>query len=215
MMPAQTAEQRKLERELSNGLNALDQNFAPGTNEKLLRYVSLISKWNRVHNLTAIRDPARMISHHILDSLAIIPFIKGPRLLDVGTGAGLPGIPVAIACPGLAVTLIDSNSKKFAFLQQVTTELVLGNVQSVCARVERWAGGPFETIVSRAYSELKQFVSSAQHLLSEGGVLAAMKGALPASEIDELPPGFRVRGIERLAVQGLDAERHLILIEKS
>jgi len=215
MIPSQLVGQSQLAQELSDGLRALGLAFAPGTNEALLHYVLLISKWNRVHNLTAIRDPARMISHHILDSLAIVPYLEGPRLLDLGTGAGLPGIPVAIACPGLAVTLIDSNSKKFAFLQQATANLALRNVQSICARVEEWAGGPFETIVTRAYSELKQFVNSAQHLLADGGVLAAMKGALPVLEINELPPGFRVRGVKRLMVPGLDAERHLILIEKS
>jgi 16S rRNA (guanine527-N7)-methyltransferase len=181
----------------------------------LLEYLRLIEKWNRTHNLTAIRDVGKMVTHHLLDSLAIVPFIHGANVLDVGSGAGLPGIPIAIARQEFSLTLMDSNGKKAAFLEQARLELGLANIRIVCSRVEAWSGDTFNTIVSRAYSELGQFVRSSRHLLCTGGVLTAMKGTMPHEELSALPAGFRVRDKLELKVPGLNAARHLIVIERT
>ena len=180
----------------------------------LERYLDLLEKWNRVYNLTAIRERSRMVTHHLLDSLAVLPHVRGPRVLDVGSGAGLPGIPLAVAGPALHVTLLESNHKKSAFLTQAVAELQLANVQVVMERVESWQPeARFDTIVSRAFAELGEFASLAGRLLAPQGVLAAMKGVHPFEEIERLPQGFRVEQVVRLRVPGLDAERHLVLMD--
>ncbi len=204
-----------MDRQLTSGLSALDLSMDGSQTEKLMQFVVLIEKWNRVHNLTAIRDAAKMLTHHILDSLAILPYLDTKRLLDVGSGAGLPGIPLAIARPAFDVTLIDSSSKKAAFHQQAIADLRLANVHSICARVEDWQADPFDAIVSRAYSDLKAFILSSQHLLAPKGVLAAMKGAYPNGEIAEIPAPFHVLHAHRIVVPGLGAERHLILMART
>jgi len=179
----------------------------------LERYLDLLEKWNRVYNLTAIRERSRMVTHHLLDSLAVLPHVRGPRVLDVGSGAGLPGIPLAVAGPALHVTLLESNHKKSAFLTQAVAELQLANVQVVMERVESWQPeARFDTIVSRAFAELGEFASLAGRLLAPQGVLAAMKGVHPFEEIERLPKAFRVQEVVRLRVPGLDAERHLVLM---
>ena len=176
-------------------------------------YLDLLEKWNRVYNLTAIRERSRMVTHHLLDSLAVLPHVRGPRVLDVGSGAGLPGIPLAVAGPALHVTLLESNHKKSAFLTQAVAELQLANVQVVMERVESWQPeARFDTIVSRAFAELGEFASLAGRLLAPQGVLAAMKGVHPFEEIERLPQGYRVQQVVRLRVPGLDAERHLVLM---
>lgn len=199
---------------LRRGLLALGVASSDEQVARLERYLALLEKWNRVYNLTAIREPERMVTHHLLDSLAILPHVPGPRVLDVGSGAGLPGIPLAIASPGLAVTLLDSNHKKVAFLQQAIAELQLANATVVAQRVESWQTGErFETVVSRAFADLGEFVSAAARLLAPGGTIAAMKGVHPHDEIERLPAGFRVRAVLKLDVPLLDAERHLVLVE--
>ncbi|MGE5792796.1 MAG: 16S rRNA (guanine(527)-N(7))-methyltransferase RsmG [Bacteroidota bacterium] len=199
---------------LRRGLLALGVASSDEQVARLERYLALLEKWNRVYNLTAIREPERMVTHHLLDSLAILPHVRGPRVLDVGSGAGLPGIPLAIASPGLAVTLLDSNHKKVAFLQQAIAELQLANATVVAQRVESWQTGErFETVVSRAFADLGEFVSAAARLLAPGGTIAAMKGVHPHDEIERLPAGFRVRAVLKLDVPLLDAERHLVLVE--
>lgn len=199
---------------LRRGLLALGVASSDEQVARLERYLALLEKWNRVYNLTAIREPERMVTHHLLDSLAILPHVRGPRVLDVGSGAGLPGIPLAIASPGLAVTLLDSNHKKVAFLQQAIAELQLANATVVAQRVESWQTGErFETVVSRAFADLGEFVSAAARLLAPGGMIAAMKGVHPHDEIERLPAGFRVREVLKLGVPLLDAERHLVLVE--
>jgi 16S rRNA (guanine527-N7)-methyltransferase len=199
---------------LRRGLLALGVASSDDQVARLERHLALLEKWNRVYNLTAIREPERMVTHHLLDSLSILPHVRGPNVLDVGSGAGLPGIPLAIAAPGLAVTLLDSNYKKVAFLQQAVAELHLANVTVVAARVESWAtDARFETIVSRAFADLGEFVGAAARLLAPGGTIAAMKGVHPHDEIERLPAGFRVREVLKLDVPLLDAERHLVLVE--
>ncbi|SMB21680.1 methyltransferase, SAM-dependent methyltransferase, glucose-inhibited cell-division protein [Sterolibacterium denitrificans] len=180
-------------------------------------YLALLVKWNRVYNLTAVRDPRQMVTHHLLDSLALLPNLGAPvRLADVGSGAGLPGIPLAIARPQMAVTLIESNQKKAAFLQQARIELKLDNVSIHCGRVEEYRPNVlFDAVVSRAFSDLALFVRVAGHLLAPGAPLLAMKGVEPRDEIADLPAGWRVGRSIPIVVPGLAAQRHLIVIEPS
>jgi 16S rRNA (guanine527-N7)-methyltransferase len=199
---------------LRRGLLALALGLPDEAVERLERYLALLEKWNRVYNLTAIREPERMVTHHLLDSLAILPHVRGNRVLDVGSGAGLPGIPLAIARAELAVTLLDSNHKKAAFLQQAVADLRLANAAVVTARVESWpTEARFDTIVSRAFADLAEFVAASARLLAPGGAIAAMKGVHPHGELAGLPAGFRVREVVKLVVPLLDAERHLVLVE--
>ena len=199
---------------LTRGAADLGLALAPHQLTRMLAYLDLIEKWNRVHNLTAIRVRTQMMTHHLLDSLAIVPHLSGMRIIDVGTGAGLPGIPVAIACPARHITLIDSNQKKTAFLRQALTELPIGNAAVVNERAE--AHRPvttFDLVVSRAFAELRTFVEQARHLAVGGGRFVAMKGRHPAQEIEALPADIRVLNVIELKVPHLDAERHLILMD--
>ena len=191
--------------------------------DALVRYAALLLRWNTVHNLTAIETPAHVLTHHLLDSLAIVPEIRciageaSMRVLDVGAGGGLPGIPLAIAAPELHVTLIDKVEKKIAFLTQAKVDLALGNVTCVHARVEALQTQlPFELIVARAFSSLAEFVRLTRHLLAANGWWCAMKGTLPSEELDELKqiePAVCVTHTLRLHVPHLNAERHLVLMQ--
>jgi 16S rRNA (guanine527-N7)-methyltransferase len=187
--------------------------------DKLLRYLELLAKWNRVYNLTAITHPAQMLTHHVLDSLAIAAPLDrvlagrdASQVLDVGSGAGLPGIPLAIARPAWSLTLLDSNGKKTAFIQQAAAELELPNVRVATSRAEQFSGGPFDVIVARAFSSLRDLVLRTRHLLAPGGAWAAMKGTVPSEELRELPDSVRCAEVVPLQVPGLDAERHLLLL---
>jgi 16S rRNA (guanine527-N7)-methyltransferase len=204
-----------LEAQIAQGVAALGAHVPEGANAAFARYLELIAKWNRVHNLTAVRETDQMVVLHLLDSLSVLPYLAGARsLLDVGTGPGLPGIPVAIARPDLAVTLLDSSHKKCAFLRQVKTELALANVEIVCERVENWKPQrQFDAVVSRAFSDLADFVAQAQHLVAAGGQLIAMKGVYPFDEIARVPATHRVARVLELRVPNLDAKRHLVFVE--
>ena len=198
---------------LERGLAALGLKLRAEELAKFERYLDLLEKWNRVYNLTAIRGRERMVTHHLLDSAAILPYVKGPRVLDVGSGAGFPGIPFAIANAELQVTLLDANHKKTAFLRQAVAALGLANATVESERVESWrTSARFETIVSRAFSELGEFVAATRRLLAPGGIIAAMKGVYPREEIERLPGGVQVVNVVKLAVPGLDAERHLVIV---
>lgn len=212
--PVREGLQEELGGLLQRGLEQMGLAVAEDARFQLIQYLLLLEKWNQVYNLTAVRDPKKAVSLHLLDSLALMPYINhSGRLLDVGSGAGLPGIPLAVARPQWSVTLLDSSHKKAAFLNQAVGELGLKNVKVVCQRVESWRTEErFDCIVSRAFSELGEFVESAHHLLASRGVLAAMKGVLPLDEIERLPPGFRVRQLHALSIPALDATRHLVLI---
>lgn len=204
-----------LEGSLEKGLEELGVPLGREATIKLIEYLDLLEKWNRLHNLTAIRDKEKMVSGHLLDCLAVVPHISGRRLLDVGSGAGLPGIPLAVAKPGIQVSLLDSSHKKVAFLRQAAAELRLENTEVVCERVESWhPTEKFDWIISRALAELAAFVALTEHLLAPGGVLAAMKGIYPFEEIARLPRGFRSQ-VHRLAVPGLESQRHLVLVERA
>ncbi|MCS6785986.1 MAG: 16S rRNA (guanine(527)-N(7))-methyltransferase RsmG [Thiobacillaceae bacterium] len=198
---------------LEQGFAALGLQAQDTAVERLLAYVELLVKWNRVYNLTAIDTPARIVTHHLLDSLAILPHLTATRLLDVGSGAGLPGLPFAVMRPQLEVTLLEASQKKAAFLQQAVITLALANVQVVCARAEDWQRpAPFAGIVSRAFSDLEAFVRATRHLLAPGGRWLAMKGVRPQAELAALGSA-RVVQVHRLQVPGLAAERHLVVLE--
>ena len=183
---------------------------------QLLAYLALLIKWNRVYNLTAIRDEERMVSHHILDSLAVLSHLPDSNVLDVGSGAGLPGIPIAIARPGRPVTLLDSNHKKSAFLNQVVAELDLSAARVVTDRVENYHPQQlFTTVISRAFADLADFVKLAGHLGATEGALVAMKGLRPEAEIAQLPLPWKVAKVEPLKIPGLDASRHLVFLRQS
>lgn len=197
---------------LATGLAELHLELPEATQDKLLDFRDLLLKWNRTYNLTALRDPAQAISHHLLDSLAILPHIGSGSLLDVGSGGGLPGIPLAITRPELSVSMVDTVQKKATFLQQASIELGLKNVAVHHARVEEMTG-QYAQISSRAFSELALFVSLTRHLLAPGGRWLAMKGVRPDDEIAALPADVTVETIIPLRVPGLDAERHLIILK--
>jgi len=201
--------------QLAEGVVQLDRALPPQALPRLLEYLGLLQKWNRIYNLTAVREPAKMVSHHLLDSLAVVPQVTAATLLDVGSGAGLPGIPLALALPRTHVTLLDSSHKKTAFLQQAKLELKLDNVAVACERVETWRPGrAFEMVISRAFSDLAEFIKLAGRHVAPGGRLAAMKGIYPHEEIARLPGGWRLARALALAVPGLRAQRHLLLIER-
>jgi len=208
--------QAELDRRLENGAAEIGLSLGRSERNKLLQYLALLDKWNQIYNLTAIRDREKMVSVHLLDCLAIVPYLTGARMLDAGSGAGLPGIPVAVARPDIQVALLDSNHKKAAFLRQAVADLQLNNATVVCERLEAWdAGEKFDLIISRAFAEIAEFIALTTHLLAPRGVFAAMKGIYPFEEIERLPPGFRVQQVHAFAVPGLEAERHLVLIERA
>ena len=204
------------EEQLSRGLVALGLDLPPSAQEKLLAFAALLGKWNKVYNLTALRDAEQVISHHLLDSLAVLPHLDGAkRLADIGSGGGLPGIPLAITRPDLQVALVESNQKKSAFQQQAKIELGLANVSAHCERVEAWQPEEkCDVVVSRAFSDIAEFVKLSGHLLAEGGALLAMKGVHPYEEIAQLPAGWRVAEVIPLQVPGVEGARHLVRVER-
>ena len=203
---------RRQQAALRRGLDDLALALPESAQEKLLAYLELLAKWNKTYNLTAIRDPDKMISHHLLDSLAVLPHLPAGMLADVGSGGGLPGIPLAIAEPERRVTLNDANHKKAAFLQQAVIELQLNNADVHAGRVQAWRPAQrFACVITRGFAELADFISTCRHLLAPGGVLAAMKGVFPQAELERVPAGADCRDVRRLQVPLLDAERHLVL----
>ena len=201
---------------LAEGVSALRLDVPIHAQAKLLDYLNLLAKWNRAHNLTAIRAPARMVTHHLLDSLAALEYLgpsKELRCLDVGSGAGLPGIPLSIVRPDWRVTLLDSNRKKATFLQQAVIELGLANVDVASERVEAYEPPDlFAIAISRAFSDLATFAAAAR-LLAPGGRLVAMKGLIPREEIEALPGNVRVVETHELHVPGVEGKRHLLIME--
>jgi 16S rRNA (guanine527-N7)-methyltransferase len=202
--------------DLDEGIKALGASLPARALDALNAYLALLAKWNRTYNLTAIREPERMVTHHVLDALAVLPHLPARAdlsLLDVGSGGGVPGLPLAIARPGWRVVLLDSNHKKGAFLQQAVIELGLVNAQAVIARVEDYVpAAPFDVVISRAFSDLATFAQTSARHLAAGGQLVAMKGVFPDEEVAQLPAGIRVVAAPALAVPGLPAERHLIIM---
>ncbi len=200
---------------LAAGIKQLDLIASVSTQEKLLDYLDLIQKWNKTFNLTALRNTEKMLTHHVLDSLAVTPYVaNAENLLDVGSGAGLPGIPLALVLPQLAVTVLDSNQKKTSFLKQAVIHLGLKNVTVVCSRLETYQPQQkFTQIISRAFSDLNPFITLSARLMNPGGHWLAMKGVLPTEEMARLSSAFQIHQAERLWVPGLQAERHLIILK--
>jgi len=196
---------------LAAGLADLGIVLSDEAQRKLLAFRDLLLKWNKTYNLTALRDPEQVISHHLLDSLSILPYVGSGPLLDVGSGGGLPGIPLAIARPDLPVGMVDTVQKKATFLQQALIELDLKNVAVHHARVEEMQG-QYAQISSRAFAEIALFVALTRHLLAPGGRWLAMKGQRPDDELKALPDDVAVEAIVPLDVPGLAAERHLIIL---
>ncbi|WP_423709574.1 16S rRNA (guanine(527)-N(7))-methyltransferase RsmG [Undibacterium sp. WLX3042] len=201
---------------LASGIQELSLDLSDAQIDKMIAYLILLSKWNTVYNLTAIRDPKEMVKQHLLDSLSAAPAFKDAKnILDVGAGGGLPGMMLAIAYPDIRISMIDTVSKKTAFLTQAKTELGLSNVTVYTGRVESLqVKEKFDVITSRAFSELCNFINWSGHLLADGGQFIAMKGVAPAQEIERLPEGWLVTGVQALTVPGLQAERHLVFVKK-
>ncbi|WP_428606540.1 16S rRNA (guanine(527)-N(7))-methyltransferase RsmG [Sedimenticola sp.] len=202
--------------QLRDGLRQMGVDLSASQQQQLLDYLALLHKWNKAFNLTAIRDANVMVSRQLLDSLSILPFIKGPRILDVGTGPGLPGIPLAIALPDQQFVLIDSNGKKTRFVQQSLVTLGLGNVEVVRTRVEAYrSDAGFDTITSRAFAALPKMLELTRHLLDERGRLLAMKGTVPTEEIAELEADGYGVAVVPLQVPNSDGQRHALLVERT
>jgi 16S rRNA (guanine527-N7)-methyltransferase len=199
--------------QLGQGLVRLGIQLTPNAIERLAAYVALLGKWNRIYNLTAIREPGKIVSHHLLDSLAVLSHVNADTIADIGSGAGLPGIPIAVAKPDTQVVLVESNHKKCAFLRQAITELQVENLEVVTDRAEKWRPPQlYGAVISRAFADLASFVEIAGHLCRPEGVLLAMKGLYPDEELGQLPAEVELQSVERIDVPGLRAARHLVIM---
>ncbi len=203
----------KPERLLQQGLQAMGLALPPDIEPRLLEFLRLLEKWNQAYNLTAVRDPEQMVARHLLDSLAVLPYVRGSRALDIGTGAGLPGLPLALALPQTHFTLLDSNAKKTRFVTQAAHTLGLANVVVVQARAEKFQPAEkFTTLLARAFASIPDMLATTRHLCAPGGRWLAMKGVFPQEELAAVPAGF-VAQVESLRVPGLKAARHVVIIE--
>lgn len=208
------AERERLRRRLDDGLAALDLDLPDAVRDRLIAYVELLARWNAAYNLTAVRDPGEMVARHLLDSLAIAPHVSGTTLADLGSGAGLPGIPLALVAPERQVTLVDSNGKKARFLREAVRALKLANVRVIEGRVQD-VPGQFDCVTARAFATLADMLNWAGGLLADGGNWLAMKGKVDEAEIAAVPAGFRVERIVTLQVPATVGERHLIVVRKA
>lgn len=204
---------KQLHTELLNQLSQNHFSINEIISKKLVEYVLLLHKWNQIHNLTSIRDPLQMLSKHIIDSLAISRYLQGPNILDVGTGAGLPGLPLALTHPQYHFALLDSNGKKTRFLTHVIQTLMITNVDIIPLRVEKYhPENCFNSIVSRAFSQLNEFLHKTKHLCCKNGIFLAMKGQYPSEEIEALNADFKLINAKSLQIAGLEEKRHLLII---
>ena len=202
--------------ELTLGARELGVDLSEAQHEKLLAYLALLIKWNKAYNLTAVRDPDEMVSRHLLDSLSVVRFIEGERQLDVGSGGGMPGIPLAILFPEMQVSCLDSNGKKTRFLTQVKLELKLDNLQVIHSRAEAFQPqAPFTGIISRAFSSLEDFTQWTRHMGDTETRWLAMKGLHPADELVALPADFHLESAQALAVPGCQGQRHLLILRRT
>jgi 16S rRNA (guanine527-N7)-methyltransferase len=212
-MSEQAVEQAWGER-LDAGARAMGIELSPEVRAKLLQFLALLVKWNRAYNLTAVRDPLQMVERHLLDSLSVLPYLKPGNILDVGTGPGLPGIPLALLKPDCRFLLLDSNGKKIRFVRQAILELGLDNVVASHARVESLQPEqPFDSLISRAFASLPKIIELTTHLRNEESLLLAMKGKLPDNELRDLDDGYEVDAIP-LKVPFAEGERHLLVIKR-
>ncbi|MEZ0151935.1 MAG: 16S rRNA (guanine(527)-N(7))-methyltransferase RsmG [Candidatus Reddybacter sp.] len=206
----------QLDSALQAGLVAQGLQVKDPQRAAMLQYIGLLQRWNKAYNLTSIKDPLQMLSYHLLDSLSIGPHLQGRSFIDVGTGAGLPGIPLAVTHPDKTFSLLDSNGKKIRFLFQIKTALQLHNVKEIQGRVEAYNPEQlYDGVISRAFASLTDMIEGSQHLLVPGGCFYAMKGRYPDKELSELPKGYKVEQAIELDVPTLDQQRHLVIIKKS
>jgi 16S rRNA (guanine527-N7)-methyltransferase len=208
--------QQDLHSILASGLEALSLNLTDKQQQQLVEFVLLIDKWNKAYNLTSVRCPKQMMVKHILDSLAIVPHLTGENIIDVGTGPGLPGMPLAIAFPDKTFTLLDSLGKRVRFMTQCVHTLKLTNVTPVNSRVENHVGDkPYDIVLSRAFASLKDMLHWCEHLVDSDGQFLALKGQFPQNEIDEVSDHFQIMNTENITVPSLDGERHLVWLRKT
>lgn len=203
-----------LQTKLVSGCDKLGISLSEEQANRLISYLNLLIKWNKVYNLTSVRDPEQMVTRHVIDSLSVLPYLQAESLLDVGTGAGLPGIPVAIMCPDMPVTLLDSNSKKTRFLLQAKAELNLHNVTVVHGRVEQVSLPQFAIITARAFATIEEIIRLAGHHCADGGSLVLMKGVYPEQELSYRGDAFVLKDVITLEVPESDGERHLVRLIK-
>jgi 16S rRNA (guanine527-N7)-methyltransferase len=202
----------KPEKMLRQGLLDMGIDLPAPAQEKLLAFLALLEKWNRSYNLTAVRDPEQMVPRHLLDSLTVLPYLQGARVLDIGTGPGLPGIPLALARPDLAFSLLDSNAKKTRFATQAMHELGLKNVVIVQERVEKFhPETKFDTLIARAFASIPDMLAASRHLCAAHGRFLVMKGVFPQEELAAVADGYRAE-VRALHIPGLDAARHLVIL---
>ena len=202
----------KLEKRLQQGLRDLGLDLTVPAREKLLNFLGLLEKWNQTYNLTAVRNPEQMVPRHLLDSLTVLPYLQGPQVLDIGTGAGLPGIPLALARPDLEFTLLDSNAKKTRFATQAVHELGLKNVVVVQERVEKFhPEKKFDTLIARAFASIPDMLAASRHLCAPRGRFLVMKGVFPQEELAAVTDGYRAE-VKALHIPGLDAARHVVIL---
>ena len=202
----------KLEKRLQQGLREMGLELPPPAETKLLNFLELLEKWNKTYNLTAVRDPEQMVPRHLLDSLSVLPYLHGLRVLDIGTGAGLPGIPLALARPDLEFTLLDSNAKKTRFATQALHELGLNNVAVVQERVEKFhPAEKFDTLIARAFASIPDMLAASRHLCAPNGRFLVMKGVFPQEELAAVTDGYRAE-VKALHIPGLDAARHVVIL---
>lgn len=205
----------KFEKQLHQGLQAMNIELAPPIRQKLLVFLEFLEKWNHTYNLTAVRDPEQMIPRHLLDSLSVLPYLQGARALDIGTGAGLPGLPLAMARPDMNFTLLDSNTKKTRFVTQAVHELGLKNVHIEAVRVEKFQPPEkFDTLLARAFASIPDMLAASQHLCAPLGRFLLMKGVFPQEELAAITNGYQTE-VKVLRIPGLDAERHLVILTPS
>ncbi|KAA0873753.1 16S rRNA (guanine(527)-N(7))-methyltransferase RsmG [Nitrincola tapanii] len=205
-----------LKAQLAAGISALGLAISAPQQDSLYQYLCLLMKWNQAYNLTAVRDASEMVNRHLLDSLSVLPYVQPQgRLLDVGSGPGLPGIPLAICYPELKVTTLDSNGKKTRFQQQAKFELGLENLEVVQSRVEKLVREPFDQVISRAFASLEDMLNWSGHLCAPSGVCLAMKGVYPEQELQAIPQGFALKACHSLAVPGTPGERHLLILGRA
>lgn len=198
---------------LNAGLKELGLELPEQTRNSLIAYVELLAKWSKAYNLTSVRDPVQMVSRHLLDSLAVMPHLHGKEVIDIGCGAGIPGIPLSLCFPDKHFTLLDSNGKKTRFCTQAVIELGLDNVTVVQERAEAFKPDhQYETIITRAFASLADMLAGSRHLLAPGGEFLAMKGIYPEEELAAFPPGFTVVEVLPLQVPGVEGERHLVRV---
>jgi 16S rRNA (guanine527-N7)-methyltransferase len=207
------ADRESLRQRLCTGISELGLALDDAAIERLLAYVELLERWNAAYNLTAVRDPADMVTRHLIDSLAIVPHVRGATLADLGSGAGLPGIPLAIVAPERDILLVDSNGKKARFLREAVRRLGLARVRVAESRVEN-VEGSFDCITARAFASLAEMLGWGGHLLARDGIWLALKGRFPEDELAAVPADFRVEDVIALRVPGLDAERHLVVVRR-